>query len=52
MLLDDVMRAPEAPVKEQVLHFETRSLRNARALMGTVSMEDCVQFIEQNSHPR
>ena len=52
VLLDDVMRGPEKPTKEQVINFETKSLRDTRNLLHDVSIQDAYQFIEDNSHPR
>ena len=51
-MLDDIMKAGTEPEKHQVLQFETRSLRDTRQLLNTVSMADTMQFIEQNPHPR
>ncbi len=51
-MLDDIMKASTEPEKHQVLQFETRSLRDTRQLLNTVSIADTMQFIEQNPHPR
>lgn len=51
-MLDDIMKAGTEPEKHQVLQFETRSLRDTRQLLNTVSIADTMQFIEQNPHPR
>lgn len=51
-MLDDIMKAGTEPEKQQVLQFETRSLRDTRQLLSTVSIADTMQFIEQNPHPR
>lgn len=52
VMLDDVMKAGTAPEDDQVSQFETRSLRDTRQLLNTVSIADTMQFIEQNPHPR
>ncbi|KAL0027242.1 hypothetical protein WJX77_006308 [Trebouxia sp. C0004] len=52
VMLDDIMKAGTEPEKHQVLQFETRSLRDTRQLLNTVSIADTMQFIEQNPHPR
>ncbi len=51
-MLDDIMKAGTEPENHQVLQFETRSLRDTRQLLNTVSIADTMQFIEQNPHPR
>ena len=51
-MLDDIVKAGTEPEKDQVLQFETRSLRDTRQLLNTVSIADTMQFIEQNPHPR
>ena len=52
MRLDEVMQAGLEPEKQHVVQFETRSLRDARQLLASVSLADATQFIEQNPHPR
>ena len=52
VLLDEVMRAGSRLQADHLLHFETRSLRDTRQLLSTVSIADTMQFIEQNPHPR
>ena len=51
-MLDEVMQAGLEPEKQHVVQFETRSLRDARQLLASVSLADATQFIEQNPHPR
>ena len=51
-MLDEVMKAGIRPQADQLLQFETRSLRDTRQLLNTVSMADTLQFVEQNPHPR
>lgn len=46
------MQAGLEPEKQHVVQFETRSLRDARQLLASVSLADATQFIEQNPHPR
>lgn len=43
---------PEHPNKDYILNFEIRSLRDSRALIEKVGIEDASQFIEDNPHPR
>ena len=52
VMLDEVMQAGLQPAKQHVVQFETRSLRDTRQLLSSVSLPDAMQFIEQNSHPR
>mmetsp|Transcript_15599 Transcript_15599/g.37800 ORF Transcript_15599/g.37800 Transcript_15599/m.37800 type:complete len:1119 (+) Transcript_15599:1703-5059(+) len=52
VLLDEVMKGPEKPNKEQIINFETKSLRDTRNLLQDVSIQDAYQFIKDNSHPR
>jgi WD repeat-containing protein 35 len=50
--LEDVMRRPDAPEGEQLLHLETKSLRDLRAILADASLADCAQFVEEHAHPR
>uniref|UniRef100_G1NVK7 WD repeat domain 35 n=1 Tax=Myotis lucifugus TaxID=59463 RepID=G1NVK7_MYOLU len=43
---------PEHPNKDYIINFEIRSLRDSRALIEKVGIEDASQFIEDNPHPR
>ncbi|XP_012508519.1 PREDICTED: WD repeat-containing protein 35 [Propithecus coquereli] len=43
---------PEHPNKDYLINFEIRSLRDSRALIEKVGIEDASQFIEDNPHPR
>ncbi|XP_061599596.1 WD repeat-containing protein 35 [Cololabis saira] len=52
VLLDEIMKDPERPNKDNLINFEIRSLRDSRALMEKVGIEDALQFIEDNPHPR
>uniref|UniRef100_A0A8C1TCC5 WD repeat domain 35 n=1 Tax=Cyprinus carpio TaxID=7962 RepID=A0A8C1TCC5_CYPCA len=51
VLLDEIMRDPEVLNKDYFINFEIRSLRDSRALIEKVEIED-VQFIEDNPHLR
>lgn len=50
--LDEVVQAGLEPQQQYVVQFETRSLRDARQLLASVSLPDAMQFIEQNPHTR
>lgn len=52
VLLDEIMSEPDHPQKDYVLTFETKSLRDTRELLSSVSIQDAYSFIEDNPHPR
>ncbi|KAJ3057254.1 WD repeat-containing protein 35 [Rhizophlyctis rosea] len=52
VLLDEVMREPEAPSKELLVTMETKSLRDTRNILTQVGLPDALQFVEDNPHPR
>lgn len=52
VLLDEIMSEPDHPQKDYVLTFETKSLRDTRELLNSVSIQDAYAFIEDNPHPR
>uniref|UniRef100_A0A3Q2X111 WD repeat-containing protein 35 n=1 Tax=Haplochromis burtoni TaxID=8153 RepID=A0A3Q2X111_HAPBU len=52
VLLDEIMKDPERPNKDNLINFEIRSLRDSRALIEKVGIEEASQFIEDNPHPR
>ncbi|MBN3313719.1 WDR35 protein, partial [Atractosteus spatula] len=52
VLLDEILKDPEHPNKDYLINFEIRSLRDSRALIEKVGIEDASQFIEDNPHPR
>ncbi|NWT50042.1 WDR35 protein, partial [Erythrocercus mccallii] len=52
VLLDEILKNPEQPNKDYVINFEIRSLRDSRALIEKVGIEESSQFIEDNPHPR
>lgn len=52
MFKDIVLQDPERPNKDNLINFEIRSLRDSRALIEKVGIEEASQFIEDNPHPR
>ncbi|KAI8474040.1 MAG: intraflagellar transport protein [Monoraphidium minutum] len=51
--LDDVMAAPEAPDLSCIADYETRSLRDTRALLASgASAASSASFVSDNPHPR
>mmetsp|Transcript_38234 Transcript_38234/g.108060 ORF Transcript_38234/g.108060 Transcript_38234/m.108060 type:complete len:1242 (+) Transcript_38234:70-3795(+) len=52
VLLDEIMLQPDNPEKDLILMYDTRSLRDARHLLQTCSMQDAYSFIDTNSHAR
>ena len=51
-MLGEVVKSGTRPQTDHLLQFETRSLRDTRQLLSTVSLTDTLQFVEQNPHPR
>jgi WD repeat-containing protein 35 len=52
ILLDDVMKDAEHPTKECIMDVEIKALRDTRALLDNVGVDDAAVFIEDNPHPR
>ncbi|XP_038051533.1 WD repeat-containing protein 35-like isoform X3 [Patiria miniata] len=52
VLLDEILKDPEHPSKDNMLDMEIKSLRDSRDLLEKVGIEDAAQFIEDNPHPR
>ncbi|KAF4016576.1 hypothetical protein G4228_007779, partial [Cervus hanglu yarkandensis] len=52
VLLDEILKNPEYPNKDYIINFEIRSLRDSRAVIEKVGIENASQFIEDNPHPR
>eukprot|EP00730_Choanoeca_flexa_P001723 TRINITY_DN10757_c0_g1_i2.p1 TRINITY_DN10757_c0_g1~~TRINITY_DN10757_c0_g1_i2.p1 ORF type:complete len:1157 (+),score=402.04 TRINITY_DN10757_c0_g1_i2:149-3619(+) len=50
--LDEIMRDPEHPTKNQYFEREIKALRDTNTLLDTVTIEDAYSYIEQNPHPR
>ncbi|KAJ3300442.1 WD repeat-containing protein 35 [Borealophlyctis nickersoniae] len=51
-LLDDIMREPDSPSKDLMIHMETKTLRDTRNILSQVGLSDALQFVEDNPHPR
>eukprot|EP00117_Sycon_ciliatum_P031550 scpid22207/ scgid3975/ WD repeat-containing protein 35; Naofen len=51
-LLDQIMTSKEFPGKSCIVETEIKSLRDSRALLTKVSVEEASQFIKDNPHPR
>lgn len=52
VLLDEIMKNPDNPNKEDLIELEVKSLRDTRQLVKTVGMKDAAQFVDDNPHPR
>ncbi|CAH3191381.1 unnamed protein product [Porites evermanni] len=52
VLLDEIMKDPDHPNKENLIDLEVKSLRDAGDLLEKVGIPDAYQFIEDNPHPR
>lgn len=51
--LDEVMQEPEHPSRDLVMEYETRGLRDTRAIIAeNIVIHEAYQFAEQNAHPR
>ena len=55
MLLDQLLREPEAPTPELAITFETQALREAREIIegsSSSAITDAQAYIEKAPHPR
>jgi len=55
VMLDQLLREPENPVREHMVSFETQALREARELLEnntSTAISDAQTYVEANSHPR
>ncbi|KAL9655556.1 hypothetical protein ABK040_002223 [Willaertia magna] len=52
VFLDDVMSNPDVPGSDVVITYETRSLRDTKEIIKSVSIRDANEFVKQNPHPR
>jgi WD repeat-containing protein 35 len=50
--LDDAMQDPEKPNKDLMVDFETKSLRDTRDILASVSIKDAFQYVEDHPHPK
>eukprot|EP01013_Petalomonas_cantuscygni_P011975 TRINITY_DN2567_c0_g1_i1.p1 TRINITY_DN2567_c0_g1~~TRINITY_DN2567_c0_g1_i1.p1 ORF type:complete len:1282 (-),score=375.63 TRINITY_DN2567_c0_g1_i1:194-4039(-) len=51
-MLDDLMADPDHPVRDHVVTYPTKILRDTRELLKSVVVSDAVTFVEENPHPR
>ncbi|KAF4316770.1 hypothetical protein G195_009819 [Phytophthora kernoviae 00238/432] len=51
-LLDEILANPEQPDKTMVIDFQTRSLRDAKALLDNVGLAEACEYIQDHPHPR
>jgi WD repeat-containing protein 35 len=52
VLLDEIMKDPDNPSRDNLIDMETKSLRDSRDLLEKVGIDDAYQFILDNPHPR
>lgn len=52
LLLDECMQDPDRPGKENVVDFETKSLRDTRDILAGVSIKEAFQYVEDHPHPK
>ncbi|KAJ3069811.1 WD repeat-containing protein 35 [Podochytrium sp. JEL0797] len=50
--LDDLFKEPESPAKEHVVTVDSRSLREARAILANINLREAFNYVEENPHPR
>ena len=46
------MTRPESPTQNDIMDFDTKSLKDTRILLEKVDLTEATQFIEQNPHHR
>ncbi|KAK0405878.1 hypothetical protein QR680_018247 [Steinernema hermaphroditum] len=51
-VLDDILKEPENPKKDHITDMEIKSLRDAKALLSKMKIEEANAYIEKNSHPK
>ncbi|PVD32416.1 hypothetical protein C0Q70_07850 [Pomacea canaliculata] len=52
VLLDEILKNPENPSKDDIIELEIKSLRDTRELLDKVGLSEAQQFIDDNPHPR
>ncbi|KAI8616049.1 WD repeat-containing protein 35 [Chytriomyces sp. MP71] len=52
VILDELFKVPETPSKDHILTLDARSLRDAKAVLTNVSLQDALNYVEENPHPR
>ncbi|KAJ3028245.1 UNVERIFIED_CONTAM: WD repeat-containing protein 35 [Siphonaria sp. JEL0065] len=52
VMLDELFKEPESPSRDHVLNLDSRSLREARAILANVSIQEALNYVEENPHPR
>jgi WD repeat-containing protein 35 len=54
ILLDDILKDPEEikDIKEMIVSYEARTLRDTKEFLTTVSLKDAIDFVEKNPHRR
>ena len=49
---DAIMQNPDSPEQTTVRDLDTKSLRDTAMLLESATIEDALQFVEDNSHPK
>ncbi|KAF0983873.1 hypothetical protein FDP41_007788 [Naegleria fowleri] len=52
VFMDDIMANPDMPESDSVITYETRSLRDTKEIIRSVSLRDANEFVKDNPHPR
>lgn len=52
LFLDDIISRPENPTTSDIVNFDSKLLRDARAFIDKGNYDEAIQFIEINPHDR
>lgn len=52
VLLDEILKDPANPTRDNIVDLEVKSLRDTRDLLEKVGLTESQKFIEANTHPR
>ncbi|KAI8828138.1 hypothetical protein BJ741DRAFT_627188 [Chytriomyces cf. hyalinus JEL632] len=50
--LDELFKQPDTPTKDHVLNVDSKSLKEARAVLFNGTLQDVLHYVEENPHPR
>ncbi|EFC45890.1 hypothetical protein NAEGRDRAFT_32701 [Naegleria gruberi] len=52
VFMDDIMANPDNPDSDCAITYESRSLRDTKEIIRSVSLRDANEFVKDNPHPR
>mgnify|MGYP004240927435 CR=1 FL=1 len=52
VLMDEIMSHPKKPSKDEIRRFQTKTLKDAKALLDKVGLKETYAYIEANPHPQ